>query len=204
MYLTVILAGLLAGFVHVLSGPDHLAAIAPYAVQGKVHAWKTGVRWGFGHSAGVLGVGLLAMFARHAFPLELMSAWAERGVGVVLIGIGIWALRKAFRFGSAKSPTHAHGREAFAVGTVHGLAGSSHLLGVLPALALPTDAAAATYLILFGIGTVAAMAAFSSAVGWISNHRRASALRSQNALLATCAICSMAVGAFWLLSNVSA
>jgi sulfite exporter TauE/SafE len=204
MLLTVVLAGLLAGFVHVLSGPDHLAAIAPYAVQGKARAWKTGVRWGLGHSAGVLVVGLLAMLARHVVPIDLMSAWAERGVGVVLIAIGIWALRKALRLGSGPITTHAHGREAFAVGTVHGLAGSSHLLGVLPALALPTDAAAAAYLVLFGIGTVSAMAVFSSAVGWISNHRRASAPRAQGALLATCAVCAMAVGAFWLLSDLSA
>jgi sulfite exporter TauE/SafE len=204
MHLTVVLAGLLAGFVHVLSGPDHLAAIAPYAVQGKARAWKTGVRWGLGHSAGVFVVGLLAMLARHAISIDLMSEWAERGVGMVLIGIGIWALRKALRLSSSALPAHPHGREAFAVGTVHGLAGSSHLLGVLPALALPTDAAAAAYLLLFGIGTVAAMAVFSSAIGWVSNHHRARAVRTQGALLATCAVCAIAVGTFWLLSDVSA
>jgi NADH dehydrogenase FAD-containing subunit len=132
--LALALAGLLAGFVHVLSGPDHLAAIAPYAVEGKTRAWKTGVRWGMGHSAGVLGVGLLALLARHALSLEALSAWAERGVGIVLIGIGAWGLRKALALRSHDVSSHIHGREAFTVGTVHGLAGSSHLLGVLPAL----------------------------------------------------------------------
>ena len=38
--MTLVLAGLMAGFVHVLSGPDHLAAIAPYAVDGKSRAWR--------------------------------------------------------------------------------------------------------------------------------------------------------------------
>ncbi len=48
--MTLAFAGLVAGFVHVLSGPDHLAAIAPYAVDGKSRAWRTGVRWGLGHA----------------------------------------------------------------------------------------------------------------------------------------------------------
>ena len=46
--------------------------------------------------------------------------------------------------------TRGHGRAAFAVGTLHGLAGSSHLLGILPALAMPSDLAAGIYLLLFG------------------------------------------------------
>ncbi len=201
--MTLALAGLLAGFAHVLSGPDHLAAIAPYAVEGKAHAWKTGVRWGMGHSAGVLGVGLVALLARQALPLDAMSAWAERGVGIVLIGIGIWGLCKAraLRFHDASS--HVHGRKAFAVGTVHGLAGSSHFLGIVPALALPTASAAAIYLALFGAGTVAAMGVFSSLVGWISGHHRLSAATTQSVLLTACAACAIAVGVFWLFSDLA-
>lgn len=42
--MTLALAGLVAGFVHVLSGPDHRAAMAPYAAEGKAGAWRTGVR----------------------------------------------------------------------------------------------------------------------------------------------------------------
>ena len=40
--MTLALAGLVAGAVHVLSGPDHLAAIAPYAVADKARSWRTG------------------------------------------------------------------------------------------------------------------------------------------------------------------
>ncbi len=75
--MTLALAGLAAGMVHVLSGPDHLAAIAPYAVTDKARSWRTGVRWGLGHSAGVLGVGLLVLVARHALPVEALSAQAS-------------------------------------------------------------------------------------------------------------------------------
>jgi hypothetical protein len=197
------LAGLLAGFLHVLSGPDHLAAIAPYAVEGKARAWRIGVRWGIGHSAGVLAVGVLALLARHALPIDALSAWAERCVGVVLIGIGAWGLHKAFALRFRVASPHVHGGKAFAVGTVHGLAGSSHLLGIVPALALPSDLAASIYLVLFGVGTVTAMATFSSLVGGIASHRRASAAVTQSALLATCAACAIAVGTFWLVSDLA-
>ena len=93
--MTLALAGLIAGFLHVLSGPDHLAAMAPYAVQGQRRAWRTGVRWGLGHTAGVLGVGLLALMFRDALHVEALSAWGERCVGFVLIGVGIWGMRAA-------------------------------------------------------------------------------------------------------------
>jgi hypothetical protein len=39
---------------------------------------------------------------------------------------------------------HAHA--SFCLGVLHGVAGSSHFFGVLPALALPTRAAALTYI----------------------------------------------------------
>lgn len=201
--MTLAFAGLLAGFVHVLSGPDHLAAIAPYAVQGKTGAWKIGARWGIGHSTGVLGVGLLALLARHALPIHALSAWAERCVGVVLIAIGVWGVRKALALRSHVASTHVHGHQAFAVGTVHGLAGSSHFFGVLPALAMPSDFAASAYLTLFGLGTVAAMATFSSLVGGIANHPRAGGAVTQSALLGTCAACAIGVGAYWLVSDLA-
>ena len=199
MGVTVLLAGLIAGFLHVLSGPDHLAAIAPYAVEGKAGAWRIGVRWGIGHGTGVLAVGLLALVARHVLPIDAISAGAEHAVGIVLIAIGARAFAKALRTSSHGTPSHTHGRHAFAVGTVHGLAGSSHLLGVLPALALPSDFAASSYLAMFGFGTVAAMGMFSSAIGWVAGHRRASAERTQAVLLAGFAAAAIAVGAYWLL-----
>ena len=98
------ITGLVAGVLHVWSGPDHLAAIAPLAVRRPKRAWKPGLRWGLGHSAGVAVVGLLSLWLRDLLPLNLISNWGERFVGVLLFGIGIWALRKAFKI-------HAHEHE---------------------------------------------------------------------------------------------
>jgi hypothetical protein len=207
---TLLLSGLFAGFVHVVSGPDHLAAIAPYAVDARARAWRTGVRWGFGHSAGVVGVGLLALLLRDALSIDLVSAWGERFVGVVLIAIGAWGLKAAFtnravslrHHPDRELQKHKHEHPAFAVGTVHGLAGSSHLLGVVPALALPSDTAATAYLIVFGVGSIAAMGLFSSLIGWITLRLGMSGARAQSTLLALFSAIAIVIGATWLFLQI--
>ena len=123
------LAGLLAGLVHALSGPDHLSAVAPLVIGEPRRRWRMGLFWGIGHSLGVWAVGLLALALRGVLPLERLSSWSERLVGAVLIGVGLWGLRRAFL---ARLP-HAHpeetrhprpGRAAVWIGGLHGLAGS--------------------------------------------------------------------------------
>jgi len=84
-----------AGSVHVLSGPDHVAAVAPLALDGNRRAWRTGFQWGLGHSTGVLLVGALSLMLREFLPLEALSSWAERLVGIVLVGVGLWGVRRA-------------------------------------------------------------------------------------------------------------
>jgi sulfite exporter TauE/SafE len=54
------------------------------------------------------------------------------------------------------------------IGTLHGLAGVSHLIGVLPTLAFPTVVDSTMYLIGFGIGTIVAMITFSFLLGFIA------------------------------------
>ena len=77
----------------------------------------------------------------------------------------------------------AHGRAAFAVGTLHGFAGSSHLLGILPVLALPSTPAAGLYLLLFGVGSVVSMGAFASVVGWFAARPGAAAPHTRRRLM---------------------
>jgi ABC-type nickel/cobalt efflux system permease component RcnA len=217
-----IVAGFIAGSIHVFSGPDHLAAVAPLSVRRKRGAWLTGLRWGIGHSAGVLLVGGLALLFRDLLPLDLISSWSERLVGVLLIGIGLWGLRKAFSK-NLHSHAHAHNGEehvhfhlhspgeahqapeahrhdhaAFGIGALHGLAGSSHFIGVLPALALPSTAGAIGYLGAYAVGTVMAMALFSSAVGLLSERWAIRHVKAYQGLLCGCSLVACFVGAYWL------
>src|SRR5437867_8728681 len=99
-----VITGFLAGTIHVWSGPDHLAAIAPLAVRRPGRSWLPGARWGLGHSAGVAVVGLLSLWLRDLLPVDLLSSWGERLVGVMLFAIGAWAWRKALT-------VHAHEHE---------------------------------------------------------------------------------------------
>src|SRR5262249_7081243 len=112
------ITGLIAGAVHVWSGPDHMAAIAPLAARRTQPSWSLGVRWGLGHSTGVALVGLVSLWLRDRLPVSLLSSWGERLVGVMLLGIGFWALRKACRIhvhehehdGDRHLHVHAHAR----------------------------------------------------------------------------------------------
>ncbi|MBS9464169.1 hypothetical protein KIM67_17230 [Flagellimonas sp. 389] len=49
-----ILAGLVALLLHVVSGPDRLAAITPLSIEIRQKVWKVGLVWGFGHFLKVL------------------------------------------------------------------------------------------------------------------------------------------------------
>jgi hypothetical protein len=208
--------GLLAGLFHVLSGPDHLAAVAPLAAADRRRGWLSGWTWGIGHSAGVVVVAALAVLLRDALPpIEAISAWSERIVGAALIAIGVWALRRSARVEAAP---HAHGalshdhlhvkagpawmrrlghaHASFYLGILHGVAGSSHFLGVLPALALPSLAAALVYIGAFGVGTVAAMTLFAAAVGSVGSRLREGP--AHRLMMTSAALLALVVGGWWL------
>jgi sulfite exporter TauE/SafE len=81
--------------------------------------------------------------------------------------------------------------------TVHGLAGSSHLLGIVPALALLTNTEAAAYLVVFGLGTIAAMATFSTFIGLLADRPGARSVKVQNTLMASFSMLALVVGGVW-------
>ena len=217
--ITACLAGLLAGLLHVFSGPDHLAALAPLSLRAGRRAWVVGVRWGLGHASGVLVVAGLAFGLRQVVHLERLSGWGERLVGATLIALGLWGLRSLFRDRLHAHPhghgegdhvhvhvhrpgeahdtprAHVHVHAAFWVGTLHGLAGTAHLVGILPSLALPTARETAAYLGSFALGTLIAMASFAVVLGWFSE-RGLGVYRW--ALGAASALCAL-TGVAWIL-----
>jgi len=97
-------AGLLASMLHVIMGPDHVAAVLPFAIEAKRKAWKIGLFWGLGHIFGMLLIGLLFLFFKELIPIDQISNYSEQLVGFVLILIGVWAFIKVFR----SEPNHKH------------------------------------------------------------------------------------------------
>jgi len=213
----ILVTGALAGLFHVLSGPDHLAAVAPLAVEGRGRGWIAGWTWGVGHASGVVVVALLGVLLRDLLPpIEILSAWSERLVGAALIGIGLWALRRSARIARARhqhgplSHNHlhvqagpawirrlGHAHASFCMGVLHGVAGSSHFFGVLPALALPTPGDALLYIGAFGVGTIVAMTVFAAAVGTVAI-RTMNGPRAHRAMMTAAALLAIAVGGVWL------
>lgn len=201
------LAGLSAGLIHALSGPDHLSAVAPLVINERSRRWRMGLFWGIGHSLGVWMVGLIALALRGVLPIESLSSWSERIVGAVLIAVGLWGLRRAFvarlpvpHVHDEPDPNRKPGRAAVMIGSLHGLAGSSHILGLLPALALPSRWASFAYVVGFGLGAMVAMTAFSSTFGLFAARITARGFRAYQALLAAFSAAAILVGGYWLIS----
>ena len=162
---TALAAGLAAGGLHVLAGPDHLAAIGALSAGRRDGHGVLGFRWGAGHALGVLLVGLAAMALRSFSDLAPLERWGEALVGVSLVVAGVRALA------SWRRPTPVSGRWAAAFGTLHGVAGGSHLWGTLPALALPVNGPAQAYLAAFCAASVVVMTAAAAALGRAAGSR---------------------------------
>jgi sulfite exporter TauE/SafE len=201
---SLLIGGLFAGFLHVLMGPDHLAAVAPSAALRGRDAWRSGLRWGIGHSSGVLCVGIALILLRQLVDISKYAWIGERFVGVALIAIGIWGIRVLMNNRklslSAPGDSHHHHAErtALGVGVLHGLAGGSHLFGVIPALALPSIGLSAIWLVLFGVGTVVAMMTFTGILGLIVHGMAQRIDRLYRGALCACSAVAIGIGCWWL------
>ncbi len=194
-------AGFAFGAWHVLLGPDHLAAVGPLSVDARRRAWRIGLRWGLGHAAGVLAVGLVAYALVDLARLEFVSFWGERLIGVFLIGIGIWGLAHRSRpelSTDRAEQLHVHTGWAMAVGVLHGLAGSAGVLGVLPALAMPSWLDAASYLAGFALGTIGSMICASLIFGLSATLGSGDQPRVFRRVLSAVSIASILIGCVWL------
>ena len=171
------MTGFAAGAVHVVSGADHMVAMAPSSVRKPREALINGFAWGIGHSTGVLILSIFGILARDLINIELMSSYAEFLVGISLLIVGGVAIRtslkvnihmhqhmhgeeathKHFHFHSLGNKLHrSHTHAATGLGVLHGFAGASHLVAVIPALALPLFGALA-YLFSYLLGSIFAM-----------------------------------------------
>ncbi len=182
-----LLIGFLFGLYHAREA-DHLAAVSAIVSERKniLAASIVGGFWGLGHTISLFAVGALVIFAKLQIS-ESAEAWLEGIVGIMLVLLGINAIRKIFTAekvhshahehnGHVHTHVHAHHDESaetshhrfaprtVAVGMVHGLAGSAGLmLLVLPTI--PSPAVALLYIAIFGIGSIAGMMLMSLVLG---------------------------------------
>lgn len=235
-----LITGIVASALHVTTGPDHLAAVTPLAIESKKKSWSVGLFWGLGHIAGMLLIGVLFILFKEYIPIEAISEYSEQIVGLVLIGIGLWAIIKVFikHKTSHKHPhyhknpephvhihahphqeekdheqPHSHGHKhsktvkqnniaAFGVGTLHGFAGVSHLILLLPTLALETGQAI-LYLSGFAIGTIGAMVIYAAVWGYIG--QKSSSMNNAKIFMIVRIIgglIAIGIGIYWFMSTI--
>eukprot|EP00743_Colponemidia_sp_Colp-15_P009760 GILK01010685.1.p1 GENE.GILK01010685.1~~GILK01010685.1.p1 ORF type:complete len:293 (-),score=19.49 GILK01010685.1:176-1015(-) len=89
--------GLLTGLVHVLTGPDHLSALATVSVGKRWKAFWLGIRWGLGHSCGTLIIAMIFFTLRERFDRATLSYYGAYVVGVFMLILGFWGLYKVMR-----------------------------------------------------------------------------------------------------------
>jgi hypothetical protein len=92
---------------------------------------------------------------------------------------------------------HEPARSSYWVGLLHGAAGTGHLLGVIPSLALP-PALGAAYLLCYGVAAVFAMGCFGFFMGLVGNRVSATWLRR---FMFTCGLVAIGVGVFWIYAS---
>ncbi|MAF26859.1 MAG: hydantoin utilization protein A [Gemmatimonadota bacterium] len=219
------LSGLAAGSLHVVSGPDHLGALAPMAAGRPARAVGVGLFWGFGHGTGVVLLGLAGVLGRSLIDVDAVSGWSERIVGVVLVAVGLWAIRR-----SRTLVVHAHGhkhlhgegdaggghehihvhlgdtdhargrkhshrrRAAWGIGVLHGAAGTGHLVGVVPSLALPAGQAL-VFLSAYLVAATVSMGVFAGLLGSLTARLGPRALRP---ITLVSGLFALAVGVVWM------
>ncbi|MGD2136426.1 MAG: sulfite exporter TauE/SafE family protein [Gemmatimonadales bacterium] len=206
---------------------DHMVAVTAFVGnRPRVEAAVGfGVLWGIGHSAVVLVVGGALVISGVTVP-DAATGWAELGVGVMLVGLGIWALSAARRL-HLHEP-HAHGGHAHLhqhgphrhphshahtdplrrhrhlstlVGALHGLAGTAPVVALVPVTLMSGTWPALGYLMAFGVGTVLAMGVYS-VLAAIAAARAASSVRVARGVAAVTALASFGVGIWWIVRSV--
>ncbi len=191
MVLIPAVAGLLAGASHALSGPDHLAAVLPLAAEAPERAARTSLRWGLGHGAGTTALLVAALLLHVPLDLDAVGARAETLIGGVLVVTGSMSAVRAWR--GSVSPRTPDAR-AFGMGTLHGMAGGTHLVATLGALALrPVAALAWAGAFLTGAATAMTLLGLAAARAgrqWPPEHQRRVQIGAS--------ILSVAVGGMWM------
>ena len=180
-------AGLVIGLRHAIEA-DHLAAISTIVSERRslLSSSLIGGLWGVGHTLSLLAAGIVVIILGVRIPDRLAQS-LEFCVALMLVGLGINALRKIRRGACIQMRPHTHGarqhthpqlhesvrenntertkshpglRPLF-IGLLHGLAGSAALM-LLILTTISSRPLAIAYICVFGVGSIAGMIMMSS------------------------------------------
>lgn len=182
--------GFVLGALH-CAEPDHLAAVATMISErcGRRRAGMVGALWGLGHSFTMLVAGSILVLLKINTSAEWQSG-LELMVGSLLIALGTWRLGQAIR--GVHSHEHHHEHETdrpsshnhfhlhlpfrshsrhrhthlpLLIGGLHGLAGTSFVILLVPTAVLDSIPVYFAFLLVFGWGTIGGMTLIAHGLG---------------------------------------
>jgi hypothetical protein len=152
---------LILGLRHA-SDPDHLVAVTSLVAAdgGDLRgASRLGAWWGAGHAVTLMLIGVPLIALESELPSWLASG-AETAVGLVIV---VLAVRLAFSWVQVDEARSR--RQAFAIGTLHGLAGTGAVVLLLLA-GMGSQGEAIVALAVFAPMSVVSMTVCTSAFAW--------------------------------------
>ena len=225
--LVVLLLAFALGLRHA-SDPDHLVAVSTLVADTRGRAARAGARlgaaWGAGHATTLLAFGLPVLLLRGFLP-QLVEQSAEALIGVIIVVLAVRLLvrwrrgayhvhlhvhdgqRHVHVHSHARAREHLHGHplrtpaQAFAIGLVHGVAGSAGV-AVLLIAAIPSTALACGALVVLVVGCALSMALFSALVGGALN--AATARRRLVRAIPALGSVALAFGAWYVVAALQA
>jgi high-affinity nickel-transport protein len=214
-FIGILILGFFLGMRHA-TDPDHVIAVMTMVTRerGVARASLIGALWGVGHTVTILVVGLAIILFKVTIPPRLGLSM-EFAVGLMLILLGVLNLTGVLTWLQHKaSPTHVahdtmripglgqlremglyHALRPLAVGLVHGLAGSA-AVAILVMTTIGDPRWAAAYLLLFGMGTIAGMAAMTTAMAFPIAYAGRTMVRWNRFITAGSGVLSVAFGMF--------
>lgn len=180
--ITLLGLGFALGLKHALDA-DHVVAVSTIVSQTKSLKKSSlfGAIWGAGHTTTLLIVGLILLGLKLTIPKWIALSF-EFLVGIVLVLLGlnvIWKLiseklhyhkhthasvEHTHVHSHKTSSMHDHFHKSFAVGMVHGLAGSATLM-LLVLGSVTSLVEGVLYILVFGIGSIFGMLVVSTIIG---------------------------------------
>lgn len=159
-FLSVLGLGFLLGLRHA-GDADHLVAVTTLTSNENRlrRSLAIGALWGMGHTFSLVIAGVVVVLLR--IPItERTAATLELGVALMLVVLGLRHLRPRHSHWHSQDGWIRSGFPPFAVGLVHGAAGSAALM-LLVLATISSSAGALLYVVIFGIGSIMGMAALT-------------------------------------------
>ena len=128
-WLFVAVIAALLGLRHA-TDPDHLTALVSLRLRDDVRApHRIGLAWGLGHAVTMIAVGLPLILLAARLPEHVQSG-LEVGVGILIAALALRAIDAALHRRVEVRPGRSQ-RSAFAIGLLHGAAGSAAIVALI-------------------------------------------------------------------------